>query len=151
MKKVLICGVIAAAFGSSAFAAGTGTADFQVAATVNAKCLSDNASLPVANYGAIDGFATGVPDATANVKFKCTRGLTITKATLSKPSSSVAGFAYTAVVDGGTKSTTGSAGGANGGADGWTFKVTASIADGQAGDAATATATTDDQVLTIEF
>lgn len=152
MKKVLICGVIAAAFGfTAAHAAGNAIGDFDVKATVNAKCVTNNgATTPAVDFGAVDAFAATVPDATANLKFKCTRGLAITSATLSTLASTVAGFGYTLAVDAGTKAAGAAASGSTGaGADNWTYVVTGSMAGGQAGDSAAPTS--DAQTLTIAF
>ena len=151
MKKVLICGVIAAAFGAtSAFADTSATAPFNVTATVNAKCLADNATTPVAALGTIDAFAAST-SATADVKFKCTRGLTVVGSSVSKPSSSVAGFTYSATIVSTSKTTAGALGGTNGGADGWTVQVKATTAGNEAGDAGAAVNTSDAQVLTVTF
>lgn len=150
MKKVLICGVIAAAFGmTSAFAAGTAVDNFNVKATVNAQCQAINPTpVPEVNFGAVTAFAAA--SATANLQFQCTKGLAISTVTLSKTASTVAGFAYTLGVDTGTKVAGSAASGTTGAtADQWTYVVTGTIASGQPGD--TGAATSDPQTLTIGF
>lgn len=151
MKKVLICGVIAAAFGMTSAMAGSAVADFDVKATVVAQCVTDNATTPAVNFGPITAFdTTAITDATANVKFKCTRGLAISGVTLSSTASTVAGLAYTLAVDAGTKvGGAAASGGTGAGADAWTYVVTGSMAAGQAGDKNAPT--TDAQTLTVSF
>lgn len=155
MKKVLICGVIAAAFGmTSAFAAGSAVGNFDVKATVTAKCVTNNPTTApaVIDFGAVAAFGTGtITPVPTNLTFNCTRGLAITSATLSKTASTVAGLAYTLGVDTGTKAAGSAATSAGVGAtaDVWTYVVTGSMVSGQAGD--TAAATTDSQTLTIAF
>lgn len=143
MKKVLICGLLAASFGMTVQAGSVGQG-FDVKASINATCVADNAATPAVNFGPIAAFdSTAIPDATADIKFKCTKGLSPT-ASLSALSGTVAGLAYTLAVDTGTN---GGGTGATGVA--WTFKVTGSMAAGQGGD--TGAATTDSQTLTISF
>src|SRR3954453_24115067 len=101
MKKVLICGLIAAAFGMTpAFAAGSAVGNFDVKATVTAQCVTKNCvtAPAVLNFGAVAALdSTAILDKTASLSFNCTRGLAITSATLSKTASTVAGLAYTLV------------------------------------------------------
>jgi hypothetical protein len=134
MKKVLICGVIAAAFGmSSAFAAGiggTGSATFDVKASLDATCLADNPTTPVVNFGAIAAFGAPANAApTAVVAFKCTKGLVPT-ASLTTSSGTLVGVSYSlSVTNPGTKT----AGTATTG-DSFGFTVTGSMTGNEAGD-----------------
>lgn len=152
MKKLILCGVIAASMGiTAAQAAGSATQAFTVSATVTANCQSTTAGTPNVNFGAYAAFgAPATPAPTAAMTFQCTRGLAITSATVSKPTSTVAGLLYTLAVGAGTK-TAGAAATASAGAtaDQYSYTVTGSMASGQAGD--TGAATSDSQVLTIAF
>ena len=153
MKKVLmICGLVAAAFGASVVNAATAIGNFDVTATVNSTCLADNGTgTPTIAFGAIDSFGTtAIANKTADLKFKCTRGLPITSVTLSTTASTVAGLAYGLSVGTGVKVDGAAATGGTGAtADTYTYTVTGTMASGQAGDKNAAT--TDSQTLTIGF
>lgn len=151
MKKLLLCGVIAASLGVTTAGATTAAQDFDVKATVTALCQSTDATNPALNFGTYTAFGSAqFPTPTTNIHFQCTRGLLITNVALSKTASTVAGLAYTLGVDAGTK-TGGSAatGGTGAGADTWVFVVNGNMPASQAGDSAAAT--TDTQTLTITF
>lgn len=153
MKKVLICGVLAASFGFSAAYAGTAPQNFDVKASVSARCIANNgATNPVIDFGpvlSLDATAV-IPSPTANIAFKCTRGLPIVSAALSTTASTVAGMAYSLTL-GAVAATPGAAaaGGVGAGADAYSYPVKGTMAAGQAGD--TAAPTTDTQTLTITF
>jgi hypothetical protein len=152
MKKLVLCGLIAASLGvTAAQAAGSATQNFTVTATIAANCTSTTVGTPNVDFGSYSAFVGPANSApTANISFKCTRGLAITGATVSKPTSTVAGLLYTLAVDAGTK-TGGSAATASAGAtaDQWVYVVTGTMGANQAGDSGAAT--TDNQVLTIAF
>jgi len=153
MKKVLICGVIAAAFGFGAAQAGTADAGFDVKATFTSKCVADNGvTTPAVDFGLVDAFdARATVTATAaSIAFKCTMGLAPT-ATIDGTSSTTAsgtlrGLAYTiGVVDpNGTKAPGGTA--ATG--DRFTYSVGGTLTTG-GGD--TTDAATKPHTLTVSF
>lgn len=145
MKKVFIFGVIAAAFGTSAFAASEG-ADFLVKATVTPTCVADNASVPEIDFGNIAAFdTTAIANKTATIGFKCSKNLAPTSVTLSNASGTVAGLTYGLTVNTTPAVTTGT--GVTG--DRYVYTVTGTMASGQAGDASAGTSVT--ETLTIGF
>ena len=152
MKKVLICGVLAAAFGM-AHAATNLDGYIQVKATLAPTCTASNpaaapAVIDFGQYTAFVGPATAAP--TANVVFVCSRGLNPTGGTLSGGTGFVAGVAYSLSV--GTRTSSGGAaatGTTSATAVTYTYPITGSIAAGEAGD--TGASLTDTQTLTISF
>lgn len=146
MKKVLICGVIAAAFGFTAAHAGTEPSTFAVAATLSATCQATNSGAATVDFGPVVAFdTTPISNATADVTFKCTQGLSPTASLGGATSGTVRGLAYNLSVGSGVLAAGGSAATGNV----YTFTVTGTMAAGQAGN--TADPATKNHTLTITF
>ena len=141
---------LAAVFSMGAIAAPAAPVDqtIEVKVTLEAKCVANNGTTnPVVNFGTYTAFgAASTPAPTANVSFKCSRGLTPTAAFLGT-GYTVAGLAYTLGVDTGSKT------GANGAIDydAWDYLVTGAMGAGQAGDGTAAGLQTGTQTLQISF
>src|SRR5881275_2462841 len=98
MKKVLICGVIAAVLGiTAAYAApigGSASSTFQVKATLAATCKATPTGTQIIDFGAVSPFVAATPTGSADVTFTCTLGLA-PSATPSATSGTVSGLPYT--------------------------------------------------------
>jgi spore coat protein U-like protein len=157
MKRHLALAVLAslAAIGGNAFADTSATANFTVKSTLTSKCINTtSAAASVMDFGAYAAFGAQI-DKSITLTFKCTRGLTMTAATLSASAGQLNGVEYTLAL----ASTTGSLDTAGvaptgptdiGTADLYSFQVDGSMAAGQAGTAGLASAP-DTRTLTINF
>lgn len=147
MKKVFICGVIAAAFGFTAVQAapvgGSEGSQFTVTANLLATCQATNSGTQTIDFGDVAAFGAAPADDTVNLTFKCSLGLSPT-ATIDAGDDTVNGLTYTLTV--GTRvDTPGTAATGNT----FSFPVTGSMAGGQAGDQADSNTAT--RTLTIAF
>lgn len=158
MKKLLICGVIAASFGFTAAHAGTASQAFDVTAALTTKCVANNGTTTPAVAFTYTAFQTGSATATpASISFKCSRNLAITSASfasgsaVSSYSGVVAGLAYTINLTGGTTPSGGSDATTTTAAvaDNYTYSVTGTMGAGQAGQSGASA--TDSQTLYISF
>ncbi len=176
MKKLLLSASILAMFAAPAANAATVTANFNVTASLASVCTNTTVGTPAVDFGLFTAF-TGPANAapTAALTFSCTRGLTAPTMALdtangtSTATGTVGGAAATGdgVLPGielnyhlsvsGSKTTTGTApttaAGSTGTADIYTFTVTGSMPNNQAGTCATATcgAVSQGRVLTITY
>lgn len=152
MKKFALALSFGAALCGSAIAApigGTVNQDIDVKVTLAAKCIANNGttSNPLIDFGTYTAFGSATTAApTANVYFKCSRGLAPTAAFLGS-GYAVAGLSYTLGVNAGTK--TAAAGAVD--YDAWNFLVTGGMAAGQAGDGTLNGARSDTQTLQVSF
>lgn len=151
MKKFLLtAGLLVAA--ASAQAQSTVGQAFNVTATMNARCVSNNTAPSDVAFGAYTPFtgpATAAP--TTAISFRCTRNLSATpSAALSAAAGSIAGLDYTLAVGGGVKASGSGAPTTSGTYDVYTYTVTGAMATGQAGDA-TASAVAQVHTLTITY
>lgn len=146
MTKFAYALTLAAVFCTGAHAAGSVDQTIDVKVSLAAKCVANNAANPLIDFGTYTAFGSASTAApTANVFFKCSRGLAPTAAFVGS-GYTIAGLNYTLGVDAGTKT---AAVLPATDYDAWKYVVTGGMVAGQAGDSAAAL--TDAQVLRISF